>query len=142
MKERLVPVSLQRRKQAIDVLYSVVVYEAERITMQWSIQTYAGKCISGRADTGNIKIHVTDHSLEIYATRGQGLANGSSIELVECIATLCEIREPQKVMMLQYILGEPDQQQISKQLDRRGFTEMDECGMPDLGKSKLQLFKF
>ncbi|KAM5358865.1 hypothetical protein ACJZ2D_014924 [Fusarium nematophilum] len=132
---RLLPEIFPRRKDVINMLHSMVVYEAERITMEWSIKTHAGESIPGRSDSSSIKIHATDDSLTIYTTRGQTASKSCSIELVEFLSMFCEIREPEKVMMLQYILMESDLQRITEELDRRGFSEITACPIPELPRT-------
>ncbi|KAK9788173.1 putative Heterokaryon incompatibility domain-containing protein [Seiridium cardinale] len=120
---RLLPANA-RQNTLINQLKSTVVYATDQITVEWSIKLPNGELMPGRADSGSAKIDASGRSLVIYITRDYAASGACPIELVEYIADLCEIRDPRRMMLLQYLLVESDLRRIEEAFSRHGIP----CG--------------
>ncbi len=132
---RLLPHDHKRRGVLINMLHWVTVYEAEQITIEWSIPRSAGKTLPGRADSGRVKLHAAEKKLEIYMSREQITSQSCPIELVEYLADFCGIQGSESIMILQHILIETNLENIADALDRRGILDIKESPDPIPGRS-------
>lgn len=77
--------------------------------------------MQGRADAGRVKIFYRDNTMDIHIRRKDADAEIYPLDLREALATLCSFHDPASVRLLDFILSEPDHDEISIELTRRGF---------------------
>ena len=117
------------------MLYRITVYEVDRVVVEWSIELPGGDALLGRPESGQFKAHVVDNCLNIYVPRKSDVTSYVPIDLIEYLAQFCEIHDPARVMLLQYILMEADMAKVSEALNRRGILSDGEFRESSVGMS-------
>ncbi|KAI1092525.1 hypothetical protein F5B19DRAFT_502241 [Rostrohypoxylon terebratum] len=103
------------------MLQSVTVYQAEKITVWWSIKSTDSTKITGRADSGRVKISQENGETRIYMNQEDIDSLYPPIELQEEMLRFCAIEDDSVQPLLQQILFQPDTTQFTSMLERRGY---------------------
>jgi hypothetical protein len=124
MRYRLLPSEseLANRKEVIHQLCNAKVYTAEKVSVQWTLKTLDSSLeVVGRVDSGRVKVTAVNKALEIFLREDDANSSRPPFELQEELTTFCDIKEVSQVALLQWVVSEPDIDEIEAIFKRRGL---------------------
>jgi hypothetical protein len=80
--------------------------------------------VQGRADSGRVKILHQDNAMTIYLRHKDADKGIYPLDLRESLSVLCSLSHLSQVRLLEFILNEPDADEIRGELSRRGFPQL------------------
>ena len=117
----ILPRSNTLTKNIIARLLGATIYVSETVSIKWSVKVKDVGEVQGRADAGRVKIAYRDKAMDIHIRRKDADAGIYPLDLREALATLCLFQDSASVRLLDFILSESDDSEISDELNRRGF---------------------
>jgi hypothetical protein len=77
--------------------------------------------VMGRADSGRVKITQKGKTMSIYLRQRDADAGHTPLELREHLTKICGFEDAVDIRLLDFILSEPDVDEIDNELSRRGY---------------------
>ncbi|KAF2852960.1 hypothetical protein T440DRAFT_466522 [Plenodomus tracheiphilus IPT5] len=120
---RILPASNALRNDIVTKLCGATVHASETVSIQWTVKLDGVGEVQGRADSGRVKISYQGDSMNIYLRHRDAHGGIYPIDLRENLAQLCSFDHPTQIRLLEFVLNEPDPNEILGELSRRGFPE-------------------
>jgi hypothetical protein len=122
---RLIPNSLQNRSEIVKLVESVRVSTATSINQDYILISDTFKA-AGRPDKGQFTYVSKETHLNLFLTEEAIKSPCPPFELVEFLATYCNIKEPRERALLQIALNEKDVKRIQQTFYREGILKREE----------------